>query len=75
MKKISAYTKAQNCTDVADCKVGIDEIRVYLKSTKTPCQLAYNRLGKLKKKLEAFENKASNMHPIFSQALAIFGIK
>jgi len=56
MKKLSEYTKAQNCTDAADCQVGIDEIRAYIKSTKTPCQMAYNRLGKLKKKLEALQN-------------------
>jgi hypothetical protein len=52
MKKLSAYTKAQNCTDIADCKVGIDEIKDYLNKTKNPCQQAYNRLGKLNLKLK-----------------------
>ena len=73
--RLSDYTKAVNCTDASDCKAGIAEIKSYLESKKKPASYAYGRLAKLQKKLEKFEQSKSNLHPIFSQALAPFGIK
>ena len=53
---LGPYTKAKNCTDAADCRVGIAEIKEYLKDPKNPTKLAYRRFAKLDEKLKKYEN-------------------
>jgi hypothetical protein len=54
--KLSPYTVAKNCTDLADIQVGIKEVTQYLIKAhwdiKLPKTLAYIRLAKLYKKKE-----------------------
>jgi hypothetical protein len=74
--KSNPYLKVSNCTDLADVNVAIDELHKldaeFGKENKTLLKVWAKFLDK-KKKLEAQE--ASNLHPIFEQALAPFGIK
>lgn len=57
--KLSAYTKASNCTDLADIKVGIEEIQNYIYQCETvnkkPIKSAYIRLWKLSEKEKQFK--------------------
>ena len=55
---LSGYTKAKNCTDFADIKSGIDEIREFIKlNYPANCKLAYKRLNALEKKLSKLTHK------------------
>ena len=71
------YLKVSNCTDIADIEYAMDELRKldaeFGEDNKTLLKLWAKFLDK-KKKLEA-KACASNLHPIFEQALKPFGIK
>jgi hypothetical protein len=70
------YFKAQNCTDINDVEYAIAECKKLLAeygSKSSLCSIL-SRLTNKKQKLEA-KASASNMHPIFQQALAPFGIR
>ena len=71
------YLKVSNCTDIADLEYAMDELRKldaeFGEDNKTLLKLWAKFLDK-KKKLEA-KTSTSNMHPIFKQALAPFGIR
>jgi len=71
------YLKVSNCTDIADLENAMDELRIldaeFGENNKTLLKIWRKFLDK-KKNLEA-KASTSNMHPIFSQALAIFGIR
>lgn len=61
LKTLSGYTIAGNCTDITDCKDGIDELIEYMDycysiNAKVPTT-AYKRYNKLVEKLKKFENK------------------
>ncbi len=57
MKKLSSYTVAKNCTDLADIKVGMDELMKYLKTEKKPLKTAYLRMHKLELKKKKLQGK------------------
>ena len=71
------YLKVSNCTDIADLEYAMDELRKldseFGNDNKKLLSLWVKFLDK-KKKLEA-KTSTSNMHPIFQQALAPFGIR
>jgi hypothetical protein len=71
------YLKVSNCTDISDIEYAIDELRKldaeFGKENKTLLKLWGAFLEK-KKKLEA-KASASNLNPVFIQALAPFGIR
>jgi hypothetical protein len=71
------YLKVSNCTDIADLEYAMDELRKldseFGNDNKKLLSLWAKFLDK-KKKLEA-KHSTSNMHPIFQQALAPFGIR
>jgi len=71
------YLKVSNCTDIADLEAAMDDLRKldaeFGEDNKTLLKLWAKFLDK-KKKLEA-KTSASNMHPIFEQALRPFGIR
>lgn len=71
------YLKVSNCTDIADLEYAMDELRKldaeFGDDNKTLLKLWAKFLDK-KKKLEA-KASTSNMHPIFANALAPFGIR
>ena len=75
--KSNPYLKVSNCTDIADLEVAMDDLRKldaeFGDDNKTLLKLWAKFLDK-KKKLEA-KACASNLHPIFEQALKPFGIK
>jgi hypothetical protein len=75
--KSNPYLKPSNCVDISDIEVAMDELRIldmeFGEDNKTLLKLWAKFLDK-KKKLEA-KNPASNMHPVFQQALKPFGIK
>ncbi len=53
--KLSAYTIAKNCSDIADVTAGIEEVNAYLQKAheqKLPTSLAQMRLAKLVDKRE-----------------------
>lgn len=58
-RKLSAYTIAENCSDITDLKDGIKEVKKYLddcsKEGRVPPPSAYIRLHKLVQKLEKLE--------------------
>jgi hypothetical protein len=66
------YLKVSNCTDIADLEYAMDELRKldaeYGEDNKQLLKLWAKFLDK-KKKMEA---KASNLHPVFLQALKPF---
>jgi hypothetical protein len=66
------YLKVSNCTDIADLEYAMDELRKldaeYGEDNKQLIKLWAKFLDK-KKKMEA---KASNLHPVFEQALKPF---
>jgi hypothetical protein len=69
VKKLSAYTHARNCTDIADCEFGISEIWEAVKrrergdygETTVPCYY-FVRLNKLHEKKEKYEKRAIKNH-------------
>jgi hypothetical protein len=67
------YLKASNCTDLTDVNYAIESVKELLK------QHDSNRLrsiyASLMNKKEKMEAKASNLHPVFLQALSPFGIR
>ena len=71
------YLKVSNCTDIADLEAAMDDLRKldaeFGEDNKTLLKLWAKLLNK-KKKLEA-QASASNMHPIFQQALKQFRIR
>ena len=71
------YLKVSNCTDIADLENAMDELRKldaeFGEKNKTLLKIWRKFLDKAKK-LEV-KASASNMHPIFSQALKPFGIR
>jgi len=75
-QKIAAnpYLKASNCTDTNDLDAAMDSLRKldaeYGENNKTLLKIWAQMLEK-KKRLEA---QTSNLHPVFIQALAPFGI-
>ncbi len=75
--KSNPYLKASNCVDISDIEAAMDALRIldneFGEDNKTLLKLWAKFLDK-KKKLEA-TNSASNMHPVFQQALKPFGIK
>jgi hypothetical protein len=75
--KQNPYLKVSNCTDIADLEVAMDALRrldaEFGEDNPTLLKL-WARFLEKKKKLEA-KASASNLHPIFQQALAPFGIK
>jgi len=54
--KLSAYTIAKNCSDLADVTAGIEEVHAYIEKCenqgKKACDRAYIRLAKLSEKRE-----------------------
>jgi hypothetical protein len=64
MKKLSAYTVARYCSDIADVTAGIDEIteaiQARYKSGRNTPHFYYVRLKKLKNELNKLTNKKSN---------------
>lgn len=53
---LSAYTIAANCSDSADCEIGISELRDFFTANyPAPCKLAIKRLFALHKKVQAFK--------------------
>ncbi len=74
--KSNPYLKVSNCTDIADLECAMDYLRILDKEYPNS-QVLLNIWAKMlykKKKLEA-KTSTSNMHPIFQQALAPFGIR
>ena len=71
------YLKVSNCTDIADLEYAMDELRKldaeFGQDNPKLLKLWAKFLDK-KKKLEA-KASSSNLHPIFQQALAPFGIR
>jgi len=45
--KLSSYTIAKNCCDIADVSTGIMYLKEYLKRTANPKPTAYRRYAKL----------------------------
>jgi hypothetical protein len=75
--KSEPYLKVSNCTDVADLNYAISVLTKLDAEFGENNQTLLNIWAKIldkKKKLEAAAS-TSNMHPIFQQALAPFGIK
>ena len=75
--KSEPYLKVSNCTDVADLNYAISVLTKLDAEFGEDNQTLLNIWAKIldkKKKLEATAS-TSNMHPIFLQALAPFGIK
>jgi hypothetical protein len=76
-QKIAAnpYLKVSNCTDIADLDAAMDSLRKldaeYGENNKQLLKIWAQMLEK-KKRLEA---QTSNLHPVFLQALAPFGIR
>ena len=72
--KNNPYLKVSNCTDIADIEAAMDDLRKldaeFGWDNKTLLKLWAKFLNK-KKKLEALAS-ASNLHPIFEQALNPF---
>ena len=70
------YFKADNCADVTDIEYALSECKKLLNEygSKPSLCMILARLTNKKNKLEA-KASASNMHPIFLQALKPFGIK
>ena len=57
-KNLSPYTIAKNCVDVADCTVGIDELKRFIRMNyPNSTKLAYKRLSAIYKKLEYLKSK------------------
>jgi len=58
--KLSAYTIANNCTDLSDVNAGMDELKEYFtacdKAGKTPTATAYIRFSKLATKRDKFKS-------------------
>lgn len=48
--KLSAYTIADNCSDLNDVEYGINEIMDYIRNNPKPVKSAYVRLYKLEQK-------------------------
>jgi hypothetical protein len=48
--KLSAYTIADNCSDLSDVEYGINEIMDYIRNNPKPIKSAYIRLYKLEQK-------------------------
>lgn len=75
--KSNPYLKVSNCTDITDLEYAMGELKKldaeFGESNKTLLNLWSKFLDK-KKKLEG-KTSTSNMHPIFLEALAPFGIK
>jgi len=69
------YLKADNCTDLSDVNYALGECRKLIAEygSKPSLCMILARLTKKKEKLEA-KASASNLHPIFQQALKPFGI-
>ena len=61
-RKLSSYTKLQNCSDLYDCNQGIKELRKYFDDCYAadikPASTAYSRYSKLIDKRNKFELKA-----------------
>jgi len=75
--KSEPYLKVSNCTDVADINYAISVLTKLDSEFGEDNQILLNIWAKIldkKKKLEAADS-TSNIHPIFLQALASFGIK
>ena len=74
--KNNPYLKISNCTDISDIESAIDSLRKldseFGENNKTLLKLWAKFLDK-KKEMEATAS-ASNLHPIFQQALMPFGI-
>jgi hypothetical protein len=61
LAKLSAYTKARNCTDLQQCKYGIDDLKYFFdfyesNKLRIPNE-AYIRFAKLKKKEDKLREK------------------
>lgn len=61
LAKLSAYTKARNCTDLQQCKYGIDEMKSFFdfyeaNKLRIPDE-AYIRFSKLKMKEDILRKK------------------
>lgn len=69
MKKLSSYTHAKHCTDMADCISGIEEINRAVKNRKNNKQTIpyyyYSRRSKLHMKLEKLRAKANIKSTVF----------
>jgi len=48
--KLSAYTIADNCSDLNDVEYGINEVMEYIRNNPKPVKSAYIRLYKLEQK-------------------------
>jgi hypothetical protein len=74
--KNNPYLNVNNCTDISDLESAMDELRIldlkFGENNKVLLNLWAKFLDK-KKKLEA-NTSATNLHPIFQQALMPFGI-